>query len=151
MGEKIRGLRKRLGLSQEELAEKLGVSRQAVSKWETGSDIPAAGKLKEIADFFGVTVDSLLRDETTPEPVPVAPAKPDKAEKRPKLSRQKTAAVFFLAAAVMILVFLLCLILSGNAKSAAASSVIRLDGIGLSVIPAIILLAVGVILFFRKE
>ncbi len=149
MGEKIRGLRKRLGLSQEELAEKLGVSRQAVSKWETGSDIPAAAKLKEIADFFGVTVDSLLRDGTAPEPV--APAKPGKQEECPKLTHRKKAAVFFLAAAVMILVFLLCLILSGNAKSAADSSVIRLDGIGLSVIPAIILLAVGGILFFRKE
>ncbi len=150
MGEKIRGLRKRLGLSQEELAEKLGVSRQAVSKWETGSDIPAAAKLKEIADFFGVTVDSMLSDGGTPEPKPINPDEPDKMEK-PKLTRQKAAAVFFLAAAVLILVFLLCLILSGNAKSAAASSVIRLDGIGLSVIPAIILLAVGVILFFRKE
>ena len=60
--EKIFNQRKLKGLSQEELAEKLGVSRQAVSKWETGEALPEIPKLKGLADVFGVTTDYLLDD-----------------------------------------------------------------------------------------
>lgn len=60
--EKIYSQRKLKGLSQEELAEKLGVSRQAVSKWETGEALPEITKLKGLADVFGVTTDFLLND-----------------------------------------------------------------------------------------
>ena len=55
--EKITLYRKKNGLSQEELAEKIGVSRQAVSKWETGDALPEITKLKALADTFNVTVD----------------------------------------------------------------------------------------------
>lgn len=64
--EKIIAYRKKCGLSQETLAEKIGVSRQAVSKWETGDALPEITKLKALADCFGVTVDFLL-DENTDE------------------------------------------------------------------------------------
>ncbi len=67
--EKIISLRKRNGLSQEGLAEKIGVSRQAVSKWETGEALPEVTKLKALAETFGVTVDFLL-DETKTEYTP---------------------------------------------------------------------------------
>ncbi len=61
--EKISSYRKKCGLSQEALAEKIGVSRQAVSKWETGDALPEITKLKALAECFGVTVDFLLDDE----------------------------------------------------------------------------------------
>ena len=64
--EKITLYRKKNGLSQEELAEKIGVSRQAVSKWETGDALPEITKLKALADTFKVTVDFLL-DESKAE------------------------------------------------------------------------------------
>lgn len=60
--EKIYSQRKLKGLSQEELAEKLGVSRQAVSKWETGEALPEITKLKSLAGVFDVTTDFLLDD-----------------------------------------------------------------------------------------
>lgn len=60
--EKIYSQRKLKGLSQEELAEKLGVSRQAVSKWETGEALPEITKLKGLSEVFGVTTDFLLND-----------------------------------------------------------------------------------------
>lgn len=63
--EKISFYRKKSGLSQEALAEKIGVSRQAVSKWETGDALPEVTKLKAIADLFGVTVDFLLNEDET--------------------------------------------------------------------------------------
>lgn len=62
-GEKLQNLRKSKGLTQEELAESLYVSRTAVSKWESGRGYPSIDSLKEIAAFFSVTVDQLLSGE----------------------------------------------------------------------------------------
>ena len=59
--EKILSLRKGMGLSQEELAARVGVSRQAVSKWELGESVPDVDKLLALSQIFGVTVDQLLR------------------------------------------------------------------------------------------
>ena len=61
--EKLQALRKAQGLTQEELAEKLYVSRTAVSKWESGRGIPNLESLKAISRFFGVTLDDLLSTE----------------------------------------------------------------------------------------
>ena len=63
IGEKIRKLRTDAGMTQEELAAKLLVTRTAVSKWETGKGWPGVDSLKLIADEFGATIDSLVSDE----------------------------------------------------------------------------------------
>lgn len=62
-GEKLQKLRKDKGLTQEELAEALYVSRTAVSKWESGRGYPNIESLKEISRFFSVSVDNLLSSE----------------------------------------------------------------------------------------
>ena len=64
LSDKIWVCRKQAGFSQEALAEKIGVSRQAISKWETGEASPEIAKLPVLARTFGVTVDWLLDDET---------------------------------------------------------------------------------------
>ena len=61
--EKLQELRKSRGLTQEELAEALYVSRTAISKWESGRGYPSIDSLKEIAKFFSVTIDELLSSE----------------------------------------------------------------------------------------
>ena len=79
---KILYCRKKAGLSQEALAEKLGVSRQAVSKWETGDAVPELSKLVLLAKAFDVTTDWLLSEsepepEESPEPeIPPVPETP---------------------------------------------------------------------------
>ena len=65
--EKIRDCRRKAGLSQEELAAKIGVSRQAVSKWETGEAEPELAKLRLLAETFGVTADYLLSEAEPPQ------------------------------------------------------------------------------------
>lgn len=66
IGERIQTLRKAGGLSQEELAGRTGVSRQAVSKWESGQSMPELDKLLSISELFGVSADYLLKG-TEPE------------------------------------------------------------------------------------
>ena len=60
--EKLLGLRTQSGYSQEALAEKLNVSRQAISKWEIGTTLPETEKVIAISDFFEVSLDYLLKD-----------------------------------------------------------------------------------------
>ena len=59
---KLKILRKQNGLTQEELADKLGVSRQAVAKWERGESVPDIAAYIQLADLYGTTVDMLVRD-----------------------------------------------------------------------------------------
>lgn len=60
--ENLKYLRKREGMTQEDLAEKLNVSRQSVTKWESGQALPDIEKVKEIAYMFSVSVDALIGD-----------------------------------------------------------------------------------------
>ena len=61
--EKLKSLRTKNGYSQEELAEALNVSRQAITKWESGKGLPDIQNLIAISDLFDVTLDSLMREE----------------------------------------------------------------------------------------
>lgn len=63
LGDKIMNQRKKAGWTQEEFAEKLNVSRQSVSKWESNQSIPDVNKLLQISELFGVSVDYLLKAE----------------------------------------------------------------------------------------
>lgn len=61
MADRIQYLRKTNGISQEELADKVGVSRQAVSKWESEQSLPDLEKIITMSDYFGVTTDYILK------------------------------------------------------------------------------------------
>lgn len=68
-------LRNIRGLSQEETASKIGISRQAYSKWESGATVPDIEKCMELAGFYGVTLDSLVKtSEVNGMSIPPAPA-----------------------------------------------------------------------------
>lgn len=62
--ENLQMLRKLSGRSQEELAEKIGISRQAYAKWESGATIPDVEKCALLAEVYGTTIDSLIKTET---------------------------------------------------------------------------------------
>lgn len=63
LGEKIKAMRQQSSLSQEQLAEKLHVSRQAITKWETGKGIPDIANLIAISDEFDLSLDELIKDD----------------------------------------------------------------------------------------
>lgn len=75
LAERILALRKARNLSQEELAEQIGVSRQAVGKWESGQSLPDLDKVIALSEFFGVSCDYLLKG--------FAPDSPAQPEARP--------------------------------------------------------------------
>ena len=81
LNEKIMYCRKKAGLSQLDLADLLGVSRQSVSKWETGESNPDISKITPLAKAFGVTADWLLSEE---EPVEVPRDADASAEAKPE-------------------------------------------------------------------
>ena len=68
-------LRKLRGYSQEQIAEKIGISRQAYAKWESGATIPDIDRAALLAEVYGVTLDSLMKTETT-ENVGMVPPPP---------------------------------------------------------------------------
>lgn len=82
--EKLTALRKREGLSQEQLAERLGVTRQSVSKWESGTALPELIKLISLSEMFDVSLDYLVKDSLE-EPEPAVETAPDTARLERKL------------------------------------------------------------------
>ena len=66
LGQKLKTIRKRFGLTQEELAEIMRVSRQAITKWESDAGLPDVSNLSELAKTFNISIDSLLNDSELP-------------------------------------------------------------------------------------
>lgn len=81
LGARLQALRLRHGMSQDALADKLGVSRQAVSKWERDEATPDLDKILKLSELYGISLDTLLKDEpqSFQEP-PQAPPHPHKAD-----------------------------------------------------------------------
>ncbi len=95
LADRIQHLRKGKGISQEELAEQVGVSRQAVSKWESGQSTPDLEKIVIMSEFFEVTTDYLLKG--------TEPAK-DKDEK----TRELASRILYIASTALIVIGLMC-------------------------------------------
>ena len=91
LSEKILSLRTARKLSQQELAEVLEVSRQSVSKWETGQAVPDLDKIIRLADLFSVSVDELVREEERPRPA--EPPQPQVVYLKEKHSLTRTQTV----------------------------------------------------------
>lgn len=156
LADKIVSLRKKAGWSQEDLAEKLGVTRQSVSKWEGAQSVPDMDKVVMMSRLFGVSTDFLLKDELEEE-TPCAAAQDDDTPLRRVTMKQasaylalrKAAAPKIAAATALCIVSPVTLLLlsalsesgrfgiSGNAAA----------GIGLCVL--LVLVAVAVSLFLR--
>ena len=125
--EKLIALRKKNGMSQEELADRLGVSRQAVSRWELGATLPDAPNLLKLSDLFGVSIDYLLRDdydEKQEQP-------PRKAETPEVLAKEQGKRKWYLVAC-------LCWVIAAMAFLIAAIDRMSIHLVGLVFIDAIL-------------
>ena len=108
--EKLTVLRKESRYTQLDLAEKVRVSRQAISKWETGRALPSAENLKYLSELFGVSVDYLLNDDMTEEPKPKEqePAPEPQTEEAvfPEKEKGKPASWKYIAALLLAVLLL---------------------------------------------
>ena len=137
--EKLYELRKKRGLSQEELAEALDVSRQAISKWESGRAMPEAGKLLTVSEYFGVSLDELMKEDAqTIQSIPQEKNDPETKEQETKAPEKGSpntrtlGLIVCVGGIVCLIVFgLLSLLFPASSEELAASSVIRLDGRGI--------------------
>ena len=104
LAKKMIELRKQQDLSQQDLADRLGVSRQAISRWETGAVQPLADSVRGLAQVFQVSTDYLLNDDLdTPTPPPTAqPAPPQEKPKSARKHRKWLLALAALAAAAVL-------------------------------------------------
>lgn len=110
LGTKLYELRNKAGLSQDALAEKLDVSRQSVSKWETDVSVPELEKLIKLAELFNVTLDELVLDrpgpaapeppESPPEIAQAAPPEPQAAAGRPMTGAWLAGVILLIIAGV---------------------------------------------------
>lgn len=140
--EKLYTLRKNKGLSQEQLAESLNVSRQAVSKWESGAAMPETEKLLAISKFFGVSMDYLMKDG-----VPQESAQPSvkKAASLPGL-------VLCISGAVCLILYGLISMISPEAgDNLSQSSMVTIDGSGLLLIACAAAVIVGSVLLLKDQ
>ena len=105
--EKMIELRKQQNLSQQDLADRLGVSRQAISRWETGAVQPLADSVRGLAQVFQVSTDYLLNDDLD-DPTPLHPPQPAPPQEEPTPTRKHRkwllALAALAAAAVLVLV-----------------------------------------------
>lgn len=109
--DKLQTLRKTNNLSQDQLALELGVSRQSVSKWELGDSMPDVAKILQLADYFQVTTDYLLRDEMeTSSPRMDAKEKAASTEDIPA-SSSKSKKAFLRAARICLIITILSVVL----------------------------------------
>ena len=152
LADKIMNLRKKSGWSQEELAEKMQVSRQAVSKWEGAQTVPDLEKILALSRLFGVTTDYLLKDEIEdeeftdePDRVPVKRVSLALAneflEWRERAAGRIAAAVFLCIASVIPLLTL------GAATKAPGYSVSENFAAGAGLIALLVLVAAAVAIF----
>lgn len=156
LGEKIAEERKRNGWSQEELAEKLAVSRQAVSKWESAQSVPDLQRVIQLAELFAVSTDYLLKDEMELD-TQVGKFQNDSGEQAVRVvsmeeanafmdSRRKNAPSLAGAVALCILSPVLLIFLAGLADAHIWNVTENMAaGIGVSVL--LVLVAIGVFIF----
>lgn len=145
LSEKLYMLRKNSGLSQEQLAEQLNVSRQAISKWEQGTAVPESEKLITISNYFGVTVDYLLKEDTADTTNTTA----EVMEEKPKMM---AGIVICIAGIVsMVMCGLLSIFRPETSNQLSDSSMITIDGNGIFLILCVLAIVVGASLLLKGK
>lgn len=150
LSERIYALRRKHGMSQEQLAEKAGVSRQAVSKWETGQSTPELEKLMALARCFGITIDELLAEQ------PETAAGEGKGEGEGKVPdppgrKRKWGLGLCLLGGVLFLLTGAAMLWDPFGPAVGESSVVTVNGFGLLFLLGALLIGAGAFLIGKRK
>lgn len=148
LSEKIYTLRRKRGLTQEQPAEKIGVSRQAISKWEGGLSTPELDKLKALSEYFQVTMDELICDQT----LYAISAEVKQEGASATDSRSKIGIILCLTGAFCLVLFGILMILNPSAAGQVSeSSIITLNGTGILITLFVLFMILGIYMIFKKK
>ena len=129
IGTKIAACRKRAGMSQEKLANELNISRQAVSRWESGDTTPTMDKLKTLARIYGVSLDWLCSDAADREPPeaakPEADRPPDDAPAGKEGEKKQKIRAIAIALTIVVIAFICVWFAARNMSNEADSTQIE--------------------------
>lgn len=154
LADKLIRLRKKNGWSQEKLAEKMNVSRQAVSKWEGAQTIPDLEKILMLGELFGVTTDYLLKDEIENEDYTDGISDPGirkitLAEANEYLELRKSAAKRIAIATMLCIVSIFPLLLLGASSEYPSFFLSEESACGIGLVTMFPIVAIAVAIFIR--
>ena len=161
LADKIINERKKLGWSQEELAEKLDVSRQSVSKWESAQSTPDLNRILKMAEIFGVSTDYLLKDEIEDSGSSYISDESPEAERNVRIVSMEEASAFLKASekttpriafgVSLCIMSAIALIVLGGFAGAGALPEAAAVSIGVSVLLVMVAVAVFIFIMSGKE
>ena len=157
LADKLIDLRKKNGWSQEDLAEKLEVSRQSISKWESAQSVPDMNRILKLSELFGVSTDYLLKDELGPETIAAQALPATDTDLSVRQVSMEEASDFLahrqLSSRRIALGVLLCilspvlLIVLGGAQDAGKLALSQAQAVGIGLVALILLVGGAVALF----
>lgn len=158
LADKLILLRKKSGMSQEELAEKMNVSRQAVSKWEGAQSIPDLDKILQLSELYGVTTDYLLKDSVVAEEfvgkdIPENIRKVTLEEANEYLALRKTASVRIAIATFLCILSVIPLFVMGGLTALLDKPISEntAGGLGMIIMLVIVAPAVGIYIYTGSQ
>lgn len=151
LSERIYKFRRKSGLSQEQLAEKVGVSRQAISKWESGASTPELEKLLALSACFNITLDELVKDEAGEQKANETQPKPEE-NKASKTAEVKMGIGLCLIGAIFLILSGVMMVASpSTTEQLNEASTVTISGSGIILILCVISMVAGLILMLRKK
>lgn len=151
LSEKLYELRKKGGLSQEQPAEQLGVSRQAISKWESGKAIPESDTLISISKYFNVTLDYLMKEDGSAVSESVTNTESDQLRTNTRRKKRIIGIVTCIAGIVCLIVWgLVSIFMSSTSSQISDSSMITIDGNGIFLIICLAAIIAGAVLLLKS-
>ena len=147
LSEKLYSLRRKQGLSQEALAEKLDCSRQVISKWENGTTTPDAEMLQKYSEIFGVSIDYLVKEDIE-EPTSVQPTEKNSGNK--KLLGILGLVISLLGCVSLIVFGAISVFSSEAADKIAQSSMIVIDGTFIAMLISVLFVVFGAIILIKS-
>ena len=149
LSEKLYTLRKKSGLSQEQLAEQLNVSRQAISKWESGTSIPESDKLISISNYFNVSLDYLMKEDNAQSKDESQTGKTVSAQATDR-TQKSLGFIICIGGIICLIVWGLLSMLNPSASDRISeSSMITIDGNGVFLILCVIAIVGGAVLLLK--
>ncbi len=150
LSEKLYELRKKRALSQEQLAEQLGVSRQAISKWESGKAVPETDTLISISKYFDVSLDYLMKEENSisENAVSLEVHQTEATNKREK--RILGIATCIIGVVLLIAWGIVSVFMPSASAQIGPSSMITIDGNGIFLLICLVAIIAGAVLLLKS-